>query len=78
MRKELRVERERQCQHDLMQLVQGWVERFDLDPSVLEIPLVRDFPTRRLLEQESLLTLLRQVDAKLREPAKPTTKRKAA
>lgn len=78
MRKELLVERERQIQHDLMQLIHGWVEHFDLDPSLLEIPLVRNFDTRRLLEQEALYAMLLQVDAKLREPAKVTPKRKAA
>lgn len=78
MRKELRTERERQTQHEIMQIVRAWVDRFELDPTLLEIPLVRDFHTRRLLEQEALLTLLQQVDTKLTETAKPARTRKAA
>lgn len=78
MRKEVRTERERQTQHKLMQIARTWVDRFELDLELLEIPLVRDYHTRRLLEQEALLNLLQQVDAKLAEQSKPTTKRKAA
>lgn len=78
MRREVRAELDRQSHHDLMHNAQALRDLLGLDPTVLDVEFVRDFDTRRTLEQQALAELLGQAVAKLSEQAKPAPKRKVA
>lgn len=76
MKYDLRTERERQAQHDLMAEIRILAEREGVDAGVLDVEQVRDFRTRALLETEAILALIRSVNAQYQTKQSP--RRKAA